>query len=333
MRSSTRSAKASAFALAALAGACALSPAASAERLVFAHTLTTDHPYHQMAVRFRDELAARAPGLVVEIHPDSALGGEGAVLDKVRAGEIDITTVTSAVTANTIPAFSVLSLPFLFRDTDHLFTVMDSAVGEALAGELRAHGLVKLGYAYGGSRGVYSRKPIRGLADLAGQRLRVIESPVIADAWAALGATPVPIAWDLFPERLAAGEVDGAEGSGVSYLAKEFYRHAPFFSRIEYVLSWHNFVMSAARFEALTPDQRQAVLAAAAAAEAHERAVAVEAERRLIEELAARGVEVVVPADLPAWRARVARVHAAAALVGGDGLVEQIGRAGAPAAQ
>jgi TRAP-type C4-dicarboxylate transport system substrate-binding protein len=317
---------------AALAGACA--PAALAERLVFAHTLTTDHPYHLMAERFRGELAARAPGLVVEIHPDSALGGERAVLDKVRAGEIDITTVTSAVTANTIPAFSVLSLPFLFRDTDHLFAVMDGAVGEALARELRAHGLVRLGYAYGGSRSVYSRKPIRGLADLAGQRLRVIESQVIVDTWAALGATPVPIAWDLFPERLAAGEVDGAEGSGVSYLAKGFYRHAPFFTRIDYVLSWHNFVMSAARFDRLDSAQRAAVLAAAAAAEAHERAVAVEAERRLMAELAARGVEVVVPADLPAWRARVARVHeAAAAGVGAAGLVEQIGRAGLPAAQ
>ncbi len=285
------------------------SSAAIAETLVFGHALQQDHPYHLMAERFKEELEAKRPEMKVDIFPAGQLGNERTLLEGLQTGSVDVTTVTSALTGNFVPEFRAMNLPFIFRDVEHLFAVMDSDIGDELAGALLEKGFVKLGYGYGGARDFYSHDPITTLDDLQGKRLRVMESKPIIGAWQALGADPQPIAWNDVYMSLQQRLVDGAEGTGVSYRSMGFDVLAPNYSRAGYIYSWHNFLISETAFNRLNEEQKAAVLEAAEIAVQFERETFLAQEAALMDELRELGVDVHEVTDLPNWADKVQDVY------------------------
>jgi len=293
--------------------------------LTFGHVLQENHPYHAMAVKFADELKQSAPEIEVKIYPAGQLGDEKALIEGLQTGSVDIATVTSALTANFVPQFKAFSLPFLFRDTDHLFAVMDSDIGDELAQQMQAKGLIKLGYGYGGARDLYTQVPVRNLDDLQGLKVRTMQNPAIVATWDKLGAVPTPISWNDVYVSLQQELVKGGEGTGVSYKSMNFNQVAPHFTRINYILSWHNLMMSQSKFNSLSPQQQQAVLAAGETAAQYERALFLEQEQALFEELKGMGVQIYTPSDAPQWSAKAAEVIAAEAdNVGGQAWIERI---------
>jgi TRAP-type transport system periplasmic protein len=277
--------------------------------LKFAHVLQPDHPYNLMALKFKEELEARNVGLSVDIFPAGQLGNESTLIEGLQIGSVDISTITSAVTANFVPEFQVFSLPFIFRDAGHLFRVMDGEIGAEMATKLENVGLVKLGYAYGGTRDLYTSTAVRELADLKGLKIRTMKTTSIIDTWNALGAIATPIAWPDVPVSLKQKLIDGGEGTGVSYRSMTFYNDAKYFTRLAYIFSWHNFMMSKTVFDSLTPVQQTAVLDAAKIAEGYERSVFLEQEAALFGELASKGAEIITPSDRAKWVETISSVY------------------------
>ena len=313
---------------AAMAATAAFSAASMAQQpvtLTFGHVLQENHPYHAMALKFADELKQSAPEIEVKIYPAGQLGDEKALIEGLQTGSVDVATVTSALTANFVPQFKAFSLPFLFRDTDHLFAVMDSDIGDELGNALQEKGLVKLGYGYGGARDLYTQVPVQNLSDLQGLKVRTMQNPAIVATWDKLGAVPTPISWNDVYVSLQQELVKGGEGTGVSYKSMNFNKVAPHFTRINYILSWHNLMMAKSKFDSLTPQQQQAVLAAGQAAAQYERELFLEQEAALFEELKGMGVKIYTPSDAEQWRAQAAEVIAAEAdNVGGKAWIERI---------
>lgn len=310
------------IALAALLGA---TTAAAEQELVFAHVLEQDHPYHLMAERFKEELEARDVGLRVEIYPAGQLGNERTLLEGLQTGSVDITTVTSAVTANFVGEFEVFSLPFIFRDTKHLFGVMDSEIGEELAQALQRESLIALGYGYGGVRDMYSHAPVETLDDLQGMRIRTMENTMIVDTWNALGAEPSAISWGDVYISLQQRLVDGAEGTGVSYRSMGFDELTSNFTRINYIYSWHNVLIGEMAWLALDEAQREAIREAADIAIEYERETFLAQEEALMEELRERGVNVLEVLDIERWREAAESVYARhAETVGGIEWIERV---------
>ncbi len=297
------------LAAAALAVGFATAANAADRTLKFGHALSTDHPYHKMALKFKEELEAKDVGLTVEIFPASQLGNESTLIEGLQIGSVDVSTITSAVTSNFVPEFQIFSLPFIFKDRDQLFRVMDNEEGDMLAGKLKEAGLVKLGYGYGGTRDLYTHEPVRKLADLKGMKIRTMKTAAIVDTWNALGAIATPIAWPEVPVSLKQRLIDGGEGTGVSYRSMSFYKDAPYFTRLAYIFSWHNFMMSKKTFDSLTADQQKAVLEAGKAAEAYERKEFIAQEAALFDDLKAKGATIIMPEDRADWVARVQTVY------------------------
>jgi len=278
--------------------------------LKFGHVLETTHPYHKMALKFKEELEKIAPEVEVQIFPSRQLGNERELVEALQIGTVDVTTITSAVTANFVPGFMVFSLPFIFKDTDHLFKVMDSEIGDTLAIEMEKAGLIKLGYAYGGSRDLYSSVPIRNLEELKGKKIRTMENTILIDTWNALGAIATPIPWGDVYISLKQKVVDGGEGTGVSYDAMKFYDVAPYYTRINYVFSWHNFMISGITWNKLDSDLQKKVKEVAVIAQNYERKIFVEQEKALFDKLVnEHGVKLTVPEDIDEWREMVKVVY------------------------
>ncbi|MBW2077945.1 MAG: TRAP transporter substrate-binding protein [Deltaproteobacteria bacterium] len=294
--------------------------------LKFGHVLQTDHPYHKMALKFKSELERRNKNVVVNIFPAKQLGNERDLVEGLQLGSVAISTITSALTAGFVPGFKVFSLPFLFKDANHLFRVMDSEIGERLVGEMEKAGLIKLGYVYGGSRDLYSRMPIRNLQELNGKKIRTMENRILIDAWNALGAIATPIPWGDVYLSLKQGVVDGGEGTGASYRSMKFFESSPHYTRISYVFSWHNFMMSKKAWSKLPDEVRLSVMAAAGIAQEYERRLFVDEEKRLFKDLAENyGVHIYHPADLDQWRAGITSVYEKnAKKVGGMDYIKKI---------
>ena len=278
--------------------------------LKFGHVLKTDHPYHMMALRFKEELEKRSPEVEVQIFPGKQLGAERDLVEGLQIGTVDISTITSALTAGFVSGFKVFSLPFLFRDADHLFKVMDSDIGQDLVEPMKKAGLIKLGYCYGGSRDLYSRKPIKDLTALKGNKIRTMENKILVDTWNSLGAIATPISWGDVYLSLKQGVVDGAEGTGASYRSMKFFDSSPNFTRINYVFSWHNFMMSKRTWDKLPKQVQENVMTSAKIAQDFERQLFVDTEKSLFKDLQENhGVKLYYPQDIDKWRQSVLSVY------------------------
>jgi len=302
------------------------SVAAEKITLKFGHVLKMDHPYHKMALKFKSELERRNKNVVVNIFPAKQLGNERDLVEGLQLGSVDISTITSALTAGFVPGFKVFSLPFLFSDANHLFRVMDSDIGEKLVGEMEKVGLIKLGYVYGGSRDLYSRMSISNLQELKGKKIRTMENRILIDAWNALGAIATPIPWGDVYLSLKQGVVDGGEGTGASYRSMRFFESSPHYTRVSYVFSWHNFMISKKTWDKLPNDVRLAVMASAGIAQEYERRLFVDEEKSLFKDLEDNyGVHIYHPADLNKWRTGISSVYEKnAKKVGGMDYIKKI---------
>jgi len=302
------------------------SVAAKKITLKFGHVLQMDHPYHKMALKFKSELERRNKNVVVNIFPAKQLGNERDLVEGLQLGTVDISTITSALTAGFVAGFKAFSLPFLFTDANHLFRVMDSDIGEKLVRDMDKAGLIKLGYVYGGSRDLYSRIPIRNLQELKGKKIRTMENRILIDSWNALGAIATPIPWGDVYLSLRQGVVDGGEGTGASYRSMKFFESSPHYTRISYVFSWHNFMMSKKTWNKLPNDVRLAVMASAGVAQEYERRLFVDEEKGLFKDLQDKyGVHIYHPADLNKWRTGISSVYEKnAKKVGGMDYIKKI---------
>ena len=302
------------------------SVAAKKITLKFGHVLKMDHPYHKMALKFKSELERRNKNVVVNIFPAKQLGNERDLVEGLQLGSVDISTITSALTAGFVSGFKAFSLPFLFTDANHLFRVMDSDIGEKLVAGMDKAGLIKLGYVYGGSRDLYSRIPIRNLQELKGKKIRTMENRILIDSWNALGAIATPIPWGDVYLSLRQGVVDGGEGTGASYRSMRFFESSPHYTRVNYVFSWHNFMMSKKTWNKLPNDVRLAVMASAGIAQEYERRLFVDEEKSLFKDLQDKyGVHIYHPADLNKWRTGISSVYEKnAKKVGGMDYIKKI---------
>lgn len=302
--------------------------AVAAEKITlkFGHVLKMDHPYHKMALKFKSELERRNKNVVVNIFPAKQLGNERDLVEGLQLGTVDISTITSALTAGFVAGFKAFSLPFLFTDANHLFRVMDSDIGEKLVRDMDKAGLIKLGYVYGGSRDLYSRIPIRNLQELKGKKIRTMENRILIDSWNALGAIATPIPWGDVYLSLKQGVVDGGEGTGASYRSMRFFESSPHYTRVSYVFSWHNFMMSKKTWNKLPNDVRLAVMASAGVAQEYERRLFVDEEKSLFKDLQDKySVHIYHPADLNKWRTGISSVYEKnAKKVGGMDYVKEI---------
>ncbi len=274
--------------------------------LTVAHALPVTHPVHKGIENFGDELKKLSNGaLTIEIFPSEQLGNETECLEKVQQGTIDITKTSAAPIGNFVPVFKLFSLPYLFRDRDHLWRALDGQVGQDLLTALSTNdqgspsGLIGLGYYDAGSRSFYTTRPVTSPADLQGLKIRVMQDPVAEDTVKAMGASAVAMAFGELYTSLKQGGVDGAENNPPSFLSSRHFEVCK-----HYILDAHSsipdvLVASAKLWDGLNETERGWVLEAMKRSSQFQRELwAVETERAL-KELAEGGVTIVEPDPEP----------------------------------
>src|SRR5206468_6742778 len=119
-----------------------------------------------------------------------ALGSETQCVESLQLGSVQAGVITSAVFVSLSPPLAVLDLPYVFRDWEHFFKVVDGTIGQKIAEGLPKRGLHALGYWIGGVRDTYGNRAIGAPAALKGMKLRTSQTPMYVSLFKVYGAIP-----------------------------------------------------------------------------------------------------------------------------------------------
>jgi len=232
--------------------------------------------------------------------PGAQLGQEPQMLQKMRAGDIDF-VITSTANASTLaPQAGVLSLHFIFRDQDHLAkTLADPAVSQAFRTMIKesVQGAQVLGLMTMGMRNMYSKKEIKSVDDMKGQKVRVQATKTEDTHFPAYGAQTVHMPFGEVYTSLQTGVVNVAENGVNVYLANKHYEVAPVLSMTEHEANNNCIWVSDKTWSSLTDEQKKWVQAAADEVSKTEPAKALQLEKDSAERLKKIGVKVVDGVD------------------------------------
>ena len=206
-------------------------------RMKIAHTLPTSHPVHAGIEYFAERAAFHSGGrLQVDIFPNGQLGSESQTLEQMQSGTLDMAKVGGATLGSFVPVAKVFSLPYLFRSSEHYWSVLNGELGRELLDLLATNdaggtsGFRGLTYYDAGSRNFYAKKPITHPDQLEGMKIRVMNDPVAIDMVKAMGASPTPISWGELYTALQQGVVDGAENNPPSFVTSRHFEVCKHFS-------------------------------------------------------------------------------------------------------
>lgn len=263
--------------------------------LKVAHNGNEKHPFQKGFEEFKRILEAETKGVVeVQIFPSAQLGSEQEATQMVKLGLLAANaSATAGGLATSVPEAELFNLPFIFRDLDHCYRVIDGPIGQDLARIIEKKlNCVVLGFWFSGIRNVWnSKRPVRTPDDLKGIKIRVIASPIVIETFNLLGAQATPMAFGELYSALQTKVVDGAETDDLDLLYEKFYEVTKYVSRTNHMYVVVGLIFSRKIFDKLPPDVQAVVVKAGRASVTAEREGMAALTATALDELKARGLE------------------------------------------
>lgn len=262
-----------------------------------AHGLNPTHPVHLAMEFLAERMDEKSDGRVrIDIYPSEQLGSERECLELLQIGSLGMTKVSCSVIESFVPAMSILSLPYIFRDEEHRFKVLEGEIGRQLLLEGKKYWLLGLCYYDAGSRSFYTKKePILSPAGLRGLKIRTQESPTSIKMIQAFGGSPTPIAWGELYSALQQGVVDGAENNPPSFHLSRHYEICKFYSLDEHTGVPDILIISTNVWDDMTPEFRKLLKEAADESAEYQKKLWRMATKRALEEIEKSGVKIYYP--------------------------------------
>jgi len=240
-----------------------VSIAASPMVMRLAETHPQDYPTTKGDYEFARLVKERTNGrIVVEVFHSKQLGEEAAVIEQVQLGAIDMTRVSISAVSSFVRDLDAFQLPYLYRDADHMWKVLNGPIGEEILKKHEAFNFVGVGWFESGSRNFYTKKPVKTVADLKGMKIRVQQAPLMVGMVQALGAVATPLPYGEVYSALQTGVVDGAENNWPSYLTTSHFEVAKFWISDQHTRVPEITVGSKKIFDKLSKEDRAIILKA-----------------------------------------------------------------------
>lgn len=297
----------------ALLASTALALPALAQELVLRSSDTHPDGYPTVeAVKYMGELInERTDGRIsIEVYHSSQLGEERDTIEQTRFGVIDLNRISLGPFNNLIEETKAPSLPYIFRSVEHMHKVMDGEIGQDILAAFDEHDLVGLAFYDAGSRNFYNRvRPITSIEDMAGLKIRVIQSDVFVDMVQALGANATPMPYGEVYSGIQTGVIDGAENNWPSYESSGHYEVAEYFTLDEHLIVPEVLVMAKSRWDSLSAEDQEIIRQAAAESVPYMRELWTQREAESEAQVRGAGVEVVAEIDKAPFIAAMAPVY------------------------
>ena len=252
--------------LAAIFAVC--SPVAAQQKAEVTLKAVTNNPKNSGHYRgieiYKKLVEERTKGRVrVQLYSDAVLGDEEQMAEGMQMGTVDVMMAAAAKYANFVPEMDLYSPPYAFKSWDHYKAVGASEVDKIIAQKVKERrGDIYLGLFTDGARNVFTKTPVKTLADLDKFKLRTMTGPNELAAWKAFGTNPTPLAYTELYSALQVGVVDGAENTMTSLLGMKFWESCKYVLRTEHSYLALPFFMSAKAVAKVPADLREIVIQA-----------------------------------------------------------------------
>jgi len=261
------------------------------------HGLSTTHSVHQAMVYMDSVLRVKSNGkMKIQIYPSEQLGTERQCLELLQIGSLDMTKVSAGSLENFSPNIKVFGLPFLFRDRQHSYSVLDGPIGRDLLSGTEKYWLKGLAYYDAGARSFYTKeKKINSPEDLDGLKIRVMESKTAFDMVKALGGSPTPISFGELYTSLQQGVVDGAENNPPSFYLSRHYEVCKYYTLDEHTLLPDVLLMSTHIWDSFSDKEREWLSQAVKESITEQRKLWTKSEKQSLDAVKKAGVEIIIP--------------------------------------
>ncbi|MET0923594.1 MAG: TRAP transporter substrate-binding protein [Xanthobacteraceae bacterium] len=282
----------------AFAAAAAVALAAAPAYAQVRWTLPSAYPANNFHVEnlgaFAKEVADATGGkLAITVHPNAALFKATEIKSAVRIGQAQLGEVLISLHENEDPVFGIDVVPFLaasYEEARRLWAGSKPAIEKRFASQ----GLMVLFAVPWPPQGIYSRREINRVGDMKGLSWRVYNAGTqrIAEI---VGAYAVTIQAADLPQALATGLINAFMTSSATGYDSKAWEHMTYFYDAQAWIPKNVTLVNKAAFDGLEAPVRQALLNAAAAAEARGWKASEEKTKWYTDQLAARGMKVQPP--------------------------------------
>jgi len=251
---------------------------------------------HVVADAFRKRVDEITNGAVtVRLFPSGTLGQEREVVQQLQVGLVDFMVSGTAIWGSVAPRLQVFDFPFLWRDWDHVHSVVDGAIGleaaDYLASSVRMRPLAWAD-SFGFRHVVTRSRDVTDASQLSGLKIRTIQSAIYVKAVQLMGASPTPMAFGEVYTSLQTGVIDGYEHDASTTLHQRFYEVASHMARTRHIAGVLGLWASTIGLDRLPADLRAPIAQAARDAALTQRVMGPAEDHDAAETLRQRGMTI-----------------------------------------
>ena len=255
---------------------------------------------HELGKKFAEEVKRLSDGKHrVKLFLNGQLGSEQDTVNDAALGTLDMSLLAINNITPFSPTVGIFTLPYVILSLDDAVKLTQGPVGQELVENTIRDAKVRIiGWTYTGFRVLTnSKKPVRTVADLEGLVIRVPKNEIMLDTYKSWGINATPMAWSETFTALQQKVVDGQDNPYLTVHSMKFYEVQKYITNIRYIFSIEPLIVSEAVFQDLDEETQQMLIDAGKAATMHSAEHLRKSEAAIREDLMARGMEIMDPAD------------------------------------
>lgn len=242
--------------------------------------------------------------ITIKLHPNSELGNSSTQIDGTRMGTIDIVVVGNPYYTTFNEELNLLDLPFLFKNEQHVDSVLEGEVGTYLLKSLEKAGLKGLAFYEIGFRDITnSKKQIKSVDDLSHLKLRTTPNPAHIASFKEWGANPTPMPFSEVYFSLKTGVIDGQENPIHHIYNNNLQEVQKYLSITHHAYTAAPMSMNLDRFNSLDKEDQDILLQAAKEGADLEKKLNIEENKIYLGKLQEQGMEVELSPDIESFQA------------------------------
>ena len=242
----------------------------------------------------------------IQMFPGGVLGSEKEVVEQTQVGAIQIARISLGVIGPVVPDVNVFNMPFVFRDEAHMRKVIDGPIGDEILQRITNSParLVALGWMDAGSRSLYTKKAVRQMSDLKGQKIRMMGNPLFVDTMNAMGGNGISMGHNEVFGALQTGVIDGAENNPPTlFTSNQYTAGIKYYTLTNHLIIPEIFVMSKVAWDKMAPADQALVKKFAREAQLEQRALWDKSVAEYTAKLKASGIEFIAIDNKPFYDA------------------------------
>ena len=231
--------------------------------------------------------------IVVQRYGNSQLGSDAQLTEALQLNTIEMAMLPMSAFGNFSSDFMALDLPFLYDDAQTAYNALGGEWGDYFDALMEKCQIKRLGWEENSFRNFSSNKAIHTVADMKGQKMRVMESTIYVETMKALGASPTPMAFSELYTALQNGTVDGQDNGPILTYTAKLFEVQKYYTVSEYCYAASCVAASLAWWNTLPADVQEVLTGAAQAFQDAERQAVQNSTEDYLSKLQDEGMEII----------------------------------------